>query len=43
MATKKQTIKVEITIEQFERDFMKVNPIATQAEIKKAYAGRNNK
>ena len=43
MKTKKQTIKVEITIEQFEKDYLKDNPIATKAEIKKAYNKRSKK
>jgi hypothetical protein len=43
MAPKKQKIKIEITIEEFERDLMKINPVATKAEIKKAYEMRDKK
>lgn len=40
MKTKKQTIKVEITIDQFESNYLKINPVATKAEMKKAYEGK---
>lgn len=39
----KQKIKVEVTIEQFERDYLKVNPTATRNSITRAYKKKHKK